>query len=87
MLDKVYKFMESSVRRLWKSIQKILNFVARVISWRRKCDHISPVLNQLGWLNSEELVQYYDLRILDKSIAIETPSSLALRVHFKKWAS
>ena len=66
-----------------KNIQKILNFAARIISGCRKYDHISPVLNQLGWLNAEELVQYSDLHILDKIIAIETPSSLASLIHFK----
>ena len=66
-----------------KNIQKILNFAARIISGCRKYDHISPVLNRLGWLNARERVQYSDLHILDKIIAIETPSSLAMLIHFK----
>ena len=66
-----------------KNIQKILNFAARIISGCRKYDHISSALNQLGWLNAEGLVLYSDLRMLDKIIAIETPSSLASLIHFK----
>ena len=56
-----------------EKFQKILNFAARIISECRKCDHISPVLNQLGWPNAEELVHYSNWRMLGKIIVIETP--------------
>ena len=35
-------------------LQKVFNFAARVISGRIKFDHISDVLQQLGWLNVEQ---------------------------------
>ena len=44
-------------------IQKILNFSARVISGRRKYDHISDVLQQLNWLNVPQLVAYFDFEL------------------------
>ena len=37
-------------------IQKLLNFCARVISGRRKYDHISDIIYQLKWLGAELLV-------------------------------
>ena len=40
-------------------LQKMLNFCARVISGRRKRDHISDVLAQLKWLSAAELVEYH----------------------------
>ena len=42
-------------------VQKLLNFCARVISGRRKYDHISAVLRQLNWLRAEQLVSYHQL--------------------------
>ena len=42
-------------------IQKLLNFSARVISGRRKYDHISDALKRLKWLRAEQLVQYHQL--------------------------
>ena len=39
-------------------IQKIFNFEARLISNRRKFDHISDVLSSLDWLNSRQFIAY-----------------------------
>ena len=39
-------------------IQKVVNFCARVLSERRKYDHISDVLSQLGWLSAHNLSMY-----------------------------
>ena len=36
-------------------LQKLLNFGARVISGRRKYDHISDVLKDLEWLTAANL--------------------------------
>ena len=43
-------------------LQKVFKFAARVISGRRKFDHISDVLLQLDWLNVEQL-HLFSLRI------------------------
>ena len=34
-------------------VQKIINFCARVVTGRRRHDHISDAIQQLGWLNAE----------------------------------
>ena len=47
-------------------VQKILNFSARVISGRRKFDHISDVQIGLGWLSAPDLVQYHTLMLAHK---------------------
>ena len=65
-----------------KNVQRILNFAARVISGRRKYDHISDVLQELGWHNIKDLIQSFDERMLNKIIANETPSVLASLIHF-----
>ena len=47
-------------------IQKVINFAARILSNRKKYDHISDVLAELDWLNSEQLIEYSDLCMLQK---------------------
>ena len=42
-----------------KQLQKIINFSARVVSGRRKFDHISDVLRGPGWLTSKQLSDYH----------------------------
>ena len=38
-------------------IQKLIYFAARIVTGARKFDHISPILDNLGWLNIEEIVK------------------------------
>ena len=56
-------------------VQKLPNFCARVISGRRKYQHISDVLEQLHWLRAEQLVRYYQLcltrRVLDTGLPVD----------------
>ena len=40
-------------------IQKLLNFCARVVSGKRKYDHISAAYRQLRWLNAEQMISYH----------------------------
>ena len=63
-------------------LQKVINFAARVISGRRKYDHISDVVRQLEWLTIPELVDYNDVCLLHKIITNETPSSLRRNISF-----
>ena len=65
-----------------KSLQKILNFSARIISGRRKNDDISDVLHKLNWPNVEQLVQQSDQELLNKIIANQNPPSLASLIRF-----
>ena len=64
------------------AMQKIFNFSARLISNRRRYDHISDVLSSLNWLNARQFVAYFDLCLLHKIIASECPSSLSSRYRF-----
>ena len=63
-------------------IQKIFNFAARLISNRRKFDHISDVLSSLDWLNSRQFIAYFDLRMLYKIITTDCSSSLSSQYRF-----
>ena len=57
-------------------MQKVLNFAARVISERRKYDHISDVICQLGWMNVQELVSYFDLCQMHATLTYGKPDVL-----------
>ena len=58
-------------------VQKLLNFCARVISGRRKYDHVSDVLRQLGWLRAEQLVSYHRLCLVKTALGTRLPADLA----------
>ena len=58
-------------------IQKILNFSARVISGRRKFDHISDVQRELGWLSAPDLVRCHTLMLAHKVLRQGEPEELA----------
>ena len=63
-------------------IQKVMNFAARTLSNRQKYDHISDVLAALDWLNSKQLIEYSDLRMLHKVISTGRPDVLSSRYRF-----
>ena len=58
-------------------LQRILNFCARVISGRRKFDHISDVLRQLEWFTAENLYLYHGLTLLNKILRTSEPEALS----------
>ena len=62
------------------SIQKILNFAARVTSDRRKYDHVSDVRDALGWLDSSQLLHHQSLTLLHKIIQTGEPESIASQI-------
>ena len=47
-------------------IQKIINFAAKVIFGRKKFDHVSDLLGNLGWLSANQLARYHSLCLLHK---------------------
>ena len=49
-------------------VQKLLNLCARVISGRRKYDHVSDVLRKLGWLRAKQLVSYHRLCLVETAL-------------------
>ena len=57
-------------------VQKLLKFGARVISGRRKHDHISDVLRELNWLDARSLVMYHRLCLVHTAIKTGRPESL-----------
>ena len=58
-------------------IQKLINFCARVVSGKRKNDHISDVLSQLGWLRAKQLVTYHRLCMMKTAIDTHLPADVA----------
>ena len=58
-------------------VQKLLNFCARVISGRRKYDHISDVLKQLQWLRADQLVRYHQLCLVKNALDTGLPVDIA----------
>ena len=65
-------------------IQKVLNFAARVISGRRKFDHISDVLRELEWLNAQQFIDYSDLCMLKRLLDMGQTSPLAANLQFNR---
>ena len=58
-------------------LQKLIRFAARVVSGRRKFDHVSDVIDERGWLHAENLYEYHRLVLVKKMLATSEPSSLA----------
>ena len=50
-----------SRRKLSTVRKKNINLAARVISRRRRYEHISDVISQLGWLDVHQMTDYVDL--------------------------
>ena len=63
------------------TIQKIFNFAARIISGKRKFEHISGVREDLGWLDSPDLVTHHSLTLLHKIRLTGQPESLATQFY------
>ena len=60
-----------------QQIQKVFNFAARVISGRRKFEHVSDVTRALGWLSARDL---NDICLLHRIITQEQPTSIASHI-------
>ena len=63
--------------QLIQRVQKCINFCARVISGKRKYDHISGTLRSLGWLSADQLQRYYMVMALRRLIDSAEPEALA----------
>ena len=62
------------------AVQKLLNFATRVVSGRRKFDHISDVRDDLGWLDSSQLFHFQSLSLLHKIITSGEPECIASQI-------
>ena len=63
-----------------QKIQKVINFAARIISGRRKYEHISDVTRSLGWLSAREFVDLNDICLLHRIISEKQPMSVASQI-------
>ena len=59
-------------------IQKLINFCARVISRKRKYDHISQEVRRLGLLTAQQLVTYHQMCLLRRILVSGEPRELNL---------
>lgn len=58
-------------------IQKILNFCARVVTGRRRYDHISDAIEQLGWMNARQMVTFHAVCAVSKVVTSGIPELIA----------
>ena len=58
-------------------LQKIMNFAMRVVSGRRKFDHISDVRDELGWPTARQLYLQHSISLLHKIRVTGEPQALA----------
>ena len=63
-----------------QQIQKVFNFAARVISGRRKFEHVSDVTRALGWLSARDFIDLNDICLLHRIITQEQPTSIASHI-------
>ena len=57
-------------------VQKLVNFCARVVSGRRRYDHISDVMKNLQWMSANDLTQYHRLCMLHSVLTAKLPRAL-----------
>ena len=55
-------------------VQKIINFGARVVSGRRRRDHISDVVRELNWMSAKQLYQYHAVCNIRSAIVTQQPA-------------
>ena len=63
---------ETQLRR----VQKTINFCARVVSGRRRRDHISDVVQRLGWMTARQLVEYHTVSAVTKVVVNGLPEGV-----------
>ena len=58
-------------------LQKLVNFAARVLTGRRKFDHVSDVIRDAGWFSAADLIQYHRLMVVYRLLCHHVPETLA----------
>ena len=53
--------------------QKLINFSVHVTSGRRRHDHISDVVQRLGWMNAVQLVEYHTVGAVQSAVKTGLP--------------
>ena len=67
-----------------KRLQKVQNFAARLISGRRKYQHVSDVIEELEWLPIATMLEYHDMCLLHKIIRTGEPEILRREVSLNR---
>ena len=62
-----------------KKLQLVQNFAVRMITAARKYDHITPLLQELGWLPVKDHIRYRDLLIMFKCLNEMAPEYLSTK--------
>ncbi len=68
----LYKTSQSNIAKL----QRLQNSLARVVSGKRRCDHVTPILADLHWLPISARIDYKLALITFKSLTLQQPSYL-----------
>ena len=58
-------------------LQRLINFGARVVSGKRKYDHVSEVLKELRWLSAENMWRLQSVTLLKKILETGEPEALS----------
>ena len=61
-------------------LQKVINFALRVVSGRRKFDHISDVREELGWPTARQLFEIHSLNFLHKIRCTGEPETISSQI-------
>ena len=64
--------------------RKLVRFAARVVSGRRKYDHVSDVIEARGWLNADSMYSCHCLVLLHKMQATSKPGQLATDLNTRR---
>lgn len=59
-----------------RRVQKLVNFCVRVVTGKRRYDHVSQSLEQLQWLTAEQLVIYHTVCAVERVIVSGQPESI-----------
>ena len=59
-----------------RRIQKTVNFCARVVTGRRRNDHVSDAIRLLGWLTARQLIDFHTLCAVQRVIKYEETAYL-----------
>ena len=57
-------------------MHKIINFCARVVTGRRRSDHVSDAIKLLGWLGAGQLIEFHTVCAERRVILHEEPAHL-----------
>ena len=58
-------------------VHKLINFAARVLSGRRKHQHVADVMRSTGWLTAHQLFLYHRIMSVHRLLTLQSPACLA----------